>query len=158
VSAPPGTAAPATWADVNRDVIRTIGMPGEKYFAWMCLVALTLACGVAAWTWQIWIGIGHAGTLISAILYLFRAKWRTSIYRDAETRASRHPFPTPAPRRDWGQDGSCQGVTRRLSVVLPRPRLVGIPAVRALHGLLPLTSSLCPEGLGDDRPWAGVRR
>jgi len=40
--------APATWADVNRDVIRTIGMPGEKYFAWMCLVALTLACGAAA--------------------------------------------------------------------------------------------------------------
>jgi Ni/Fe-hydrogenase subunit HybB-like protein len=31
-----------------------------------------------------WIGIGHAGTLISAILYLFRAKWRTSIYRGSE--------------------------------------------------------------------------
>src|SRR5204863_7775213 len=31
-----------------------------------------------------WIGIGHAGTLISAILYLFRARWRTSIYRAAE--------------------------------------------------------------------------
>ena len=48
MSAPPGTTASATWADVNRDVIRTIGMPGEKYFAWMCLVALTLACGAAA--------------------------------------------------------------------------------------------------------------
>lgn len=31
-----------------------------------------------------WIGIGHAGTLISAILYLFRQKWRTSINRSAE--------------------------------------------------------------------------
>src|SRR5436190_18011066 len=31
-----------------------------------------------------WIGIGHAGTLISAILYLFRQKWRTSINRFAE--------------------------------------------------------------------------
>src|SRR2546428_6315320 len=31
-----------------------------------------------------WIGIGHAGTLISAVLYLFRARWRTSIYRAAE--------------------------------------------------------------------------
>ena len=31
-----------------------------------------------------WIGIGHAGTLISAILLLFRQKWRTSINRFAE--------------------------------------------------------------------------
>ncbi|HEV2053718.1 MAG TPA: NrfD/PsrC family molybdoenzyme membrane anchor subunit [Methylomirabilota bacterium] len=97
-----------TWADVNRDVIRTVGMPGNGYFAWMCLVAATLGCGVLAWAFQIWtgmgaagkrtpvmwamyittfvfwIGIGHAGTLISAILYLFRAKWRTSIFRGAE--------------------------------------------------------------------------
>lgn len=31
-----------------------------------------------------WVGIGHAGTLISAILYLFRQKWRTGIARFAE--------------------------------------------------------------------------
>lgn len=31
-----------------------------------------------------WIGIGHAGTLISAILFLFRQKWRTAINRSAE--------------------------------------------------------------------------
>src|SRR5215468_2099179 len=31
-----------------------------------------------------WVGIGHAGTLISAILYLFRQKWRTGINRFAE--------------------------------------------------------------------------
>ena len=41
------------------------------------------------WAWDItgfvfWIGIGHAGTLISAILYLLRQKWRTSINRAAE--------------------------------------------------------------------------
>ncbi len=41
------------------------------------------------WAWDIvnfvfWVGIGHAGTLISAILYLFRQKWRTSINRYAE--------------------------------------------------------------------------
>ncbi len=41
------------------------------------------------WGWDItnfvfWIGIGHAGTLISAILFLFRQKWRTSINRFAE--------------------------------------------------------------------------
>jgi len=31
-----------------------------------------------------WVGIGHAGTLISAILFLFRQKWRTAINRFAE--------------------------------------------------------------------------
>src|SRR5919201_447215 len=74
----------------------------------MSVVALILTAGILAWTYQIWvgmgaagkrtpqmwamyittfvfwIGIGHAGTLISAVLYLFRARWRTSIYRAAE--------------------------------------------------------------------------
>lgn len=41
------------------------------------------------WGWAIvnfvfWVGIGHAGTLISAILFLFRQRWRTSINRFAE--------------------------------------------------------------------------
>ncbi|TNE79913.1 MAG: hydrogenase [Bacteroidetes bacterium] len=41
------------------------------------------------WAWDItnfvfWVGIGHAGTLISAILLLFRQKWRMSINRSAE--------------------------------------------------------------------------
>ncbi len=41
------------------------------------------------WAWDItnfvwWIGIGHAGTLISAVLFLFRQKWRTAINRSAE--------------------------------------------------------------------------
>ncbi len=40
--------------------------------------------GVYVITFVFWIGIGHAGTLISAILYLFRAGFRTSIYRCAE--------------------------------------------------------------------------
>ena len=35
-------------------------------------------------TFVFWIGIGHAGTLISAILFLFRQKWRVSIARSAE--------------------------------------------------------------------------
>ncbi|MBN2505531.1 MAG: polysulfide reductase NrfD [Verrucomicrobia bacterium] len=42
-----------------------------------------------AWAWDItnfvfWIGIGHAGTLISAILFLLRQEWRTPIHRVAE--------------------------------------------------------------------------
>ena len=41
------------------------------------------------WSWDItnfvwWVGIGHAGTLISAILLLFRQKWRTGVNRAAE--------------------------------------------------------------------------
>jgi len=40
--------------------------------------------GVYIVTFVFWIGIGHAGTLISAILYLFRAGFRTTIYRCAE--------------------------------------------------------------------------
>ncbi len=43
----------------------------------------------SAWGWAIvnfvwWIGIGHAGTLISAILFLFRQRWRTAINRFSE--------------------------------------------------------------------------
>ena len=42
-----------------------------------------------AWAWPIvnfvfWVGIGHAGTLISAILFLFRQGWRTAINRFSE--------------------------------------------------------------------------
>jgi molybdopterin-containing oxidoreductase family membrane subunit len=60
-------------------------------------VTVTLARGIGvwgnnipvAWAYDIinfvwWIGIGHAGTLISAILLLFQQKWRTSINRAAE--------------------------------------------------------------------------
>jgi molybdopterin-containing oxidoreductase family membrane subunit len=61
------------------------------------LIAYLVSTGVgvwglnqpADWAWDItnfvfWIGIGHAGTLISAVLFLFRQKWRTSINRAAE--------------------------------------------------------------------------
>ena len=96
------------YADVNRDVLHTLDPPGDLYFAWVTLAALLLLCFIGALSWQIWaglgvtglrvpqmwalyitnfvfwIGIGHAGTLISAILYLFRARWRTSIFRAAE--------------------------------------------------------------------------
>jgi molybdopterin-containing oxidoreductase family membrane subunit len=40
--------------------------------------------GVFIVNFVFWIGIGHAGTLISAILYLFRQTWRTAINRSAE--------------------------------------------------------------------------
>jgi len=60
-------------------------------------LALLVSTGVGVWGmtntvfwgWDItnfvfWIGIGHAGTLISAILFLTRQNWRTSINRAAE--------------------------------------------------------------------------
>lgn len=60
-------------------------------------IGYTLFTGIGAWgnnvpvAWAFdiinlvwWIGIGHAGTLISAILLLFQQKWRTSINRAAE--------------------------------------------------------------------------
>src|SRR5581483_8853842 len=72
-------------------------------FALLWMLAFFLACGYllkvgpgiwgvnipVAWGYAIgnfvwWIGIGHAGTFISAILLLLRQKWRTSINRFAE--------------------------------------------------------------------------
>jgi len=60
-------------------------------------VSYQIATGVGTWglnttvgwafditNFVFWVGIGHAGTLISAILFLFRQKWRTSVNRSAE--------------------------------------------------------------------------
>src|ERR1700739_5001483 len=65
-------------------------------FALFC-IAYQISTGVGTWglnhpvgwAWDIanfvfWIGIGHAGTLISPILYLLPQRWRTSINRSAE--------------------------------------------------------------------------
>jgi len=64
---------------------------------WIITVSYTVGIGLGVWgenrtvgwAWDItnfvwWVGIGHAGTLISAILLLFRQKWRLSINRSAE--------------------------------------------------------------------------
>ena len=50
--------------------------------AWGNNVPVGWAFDIINFVW--WIGIGHAGTLISAILLLFRQEWRTSINRFAE--------------------------------------------------------------------------
>ncbi len=60
-------------------------------------MAYEVATGIGTWGvnrtvgWAVgitcfvfWIGIGHAGTLISAILFLLRQRWRTSVNRSAE--------------------------------------------------------------------------
>ncbi|MGI9013724.1 MAG: NrfD/PsrC family molybdoenzyme membrane anchor subunit [Phycisphaerales bacterium] len=45
---------------------------------------IPVAWGFAIVNFVFWVGIGHAGTLISAILFLLRQRWRTSINRAAE--------------------------------------------------------------------------
>src|SRR5690349_8152989 len=49
---------------------------------WGVNIPVGWAFAITNFVW--WIGIGHAGTLISAILLLFRQEWRTSINRFAE--------------------------------------------------------------------------
>ncbi|MBI5499069.1 MAG: polysulfide reductase NrfD [Deltaproteobacteria bacterium] len=52
-------------------------------------IGVSIKTNPAGWTMYIttfvfWVGIAHSGTLISAILFLLRARWRTSIFRSAE--------------------------------------------------------------------------
>ena len=95
-----------TYHDVTHDVSRQVeGKPSLAWFLAFLTAAGVLALGSIAliatlwegigmwglnktigWAWDItnfvwWVGIGHAGTLISAVLLLFRQKWRTSINR-----------------------------------------------------------------------------
>lgn len=94
---------------ITEDISRpTEGRPGMAWLAAMGVANIALLLGVVmmtytiwmgigtwnlnrtiGWGWDItnfvwWIGIGHAGTLISAILLLFRQKWRTGVNRAAE--------------------------------------------------------------------------
>ncbi len=98
-----------TYADVTEDICKQVeGKPTKEWKVAFGISLAVLAYGTAClfwtwweglgvwglnktvgWAWDItnfvwWVGIGHAGTLISAILLLFRQKWRTSINRAAE--------------------------------------------------------------------------
>ncbi len=94
-----------THHEVTRDVVNTLGTAGRGYFMLLGVAVLFFLIGIvtfvmllkdglglagynppAFWsvyitTFVFWIGIGHAGTLISAILFLFRSPWRTAVYR-----------------------------------------------------------------------------
>jgi quinol:cytochrome c oxidoreductase quinone-binding subunit 1 len=98
-----------SYAEIEQTVLDTLKPPSRMYWLIIVLLFFGILVGAACWTYQIfvgigvagmdhpvmwgtylinfvfWIGIGHAGTLISAILYLFRAGWRTPIARAAET-------------------------------------------------------------------------
>ena len=98
-----------TYKDVTEDILRPMtNRPGKVWYLGISLSGSALLFGAfmifwtiwhgigtwglnrtVGWGWGItnfvwWIGIGHAGTFISAILLLFRQKWRTSINRSAE--------------------------------------------------------------------------
>src|SRR5882672_11434500 len=95
--------------DITGDIAQPLeARPGKGW--WICfgiafaallnlvgMVSYLFAKGIGVWglnnsvgwafditNFVFWVGIGHAGTLISAILLLFRQQWRTSINRSAE--------------------------------------------------------------------------
>jgi molybdopterin-containing oxidoreductase family membrane subunit len=99
---------PTSADQYNDDILAVLAPPSPLYvIAWFGVVGVLMA-GVAALAYQtyfgfgvtglmhpvmwgvyitsfvFWVGIAHAGTLISAILYLFRATWRNAINRGAE--------------------------------------------------------------------------
>ena len=98
-----------SYHDVSVDVARPVEGKANKQWWIVFSIALaaflwgigciiyTISTGIGTWglnktvgwAWDItnfvwWVGIGHAGTLISAVLLLFRQKWRMAINRSAE--------------------------------------------------------------------------
>ena len=98
-----------TYKDITDDVVRPIVGPAS--LGWKIMITISsivalygigsilylISTGIGVWglnktvgwAWDItnfvwWVGIGHAGTLISAVLLLFRQKWRMAINRSAE--------------------------------------------------------------------------
>ena len=98
-----------TYSQITKDIAAPIeGKPGKYWYMGLTISLSAMFFGLAMMAWTVWegigtwglnrtigwgwgitnfvwwVGIGHAGTFISAILLLFRQKWRTSINRSAE--------------------------------------------------------------------------
>ena len=98
-----------TYHDITNDIVAPIENKAPR--AWYVLITISslialygigcilylIGTGIGVWglnktvdwAWDItnfvwWVGIGHAGTLISAVLLLFRQKWRMAVNRSAE--------------------------------------------------------------------------
>jgi molybdopterin-containing oxidoreductase family membrane subunit len=95
-------------SQINRDLLSVMQGASAGYWLLLAIAGGFVGLAGAIWLWQVyeglgiagyvhpvfwaayivtfvfWVGIAHAGTLISAILYLFRAKWRNAINRSAE--------------------------------------------------------------------------
>ena len=100
--------APLTSSRLQETVRATHGRPGPRYFLLLAACGAVAAFGGYAYSlivrygmgmtglkrpvmwgnlitdFVFWVGIAHSGTLISAILFLFRARFRTAVYRVAE--------------------------------------------------------------------------
>src|SRR5689334_44542 len=81
---------PLSWIIVVSISFMLVGMLGMA-ITWLLIkgtgiwgINIPVGWGFAIVNFVWWIGIGHAGTLISAILFLLNQKWRTSINRFAE--------------------------------------------------------------------------
>lgn len=86
VETPPGAAWLAMFTGSSLLFVFYIIVIGAIVGTGMGLMGVNspIGWGMDIVTFVFWVGIGHAGTLISAVLYLFRQKWRTSIARTAE--------------------------------------------------------------------------
>lgn len=98
----------ATYQQIDRDLLRSMQAPGRLYYGLFTIVLLVLGWAIFAWGYQLktglgvaginhpvgwgvyitnfvfWVGIAHSGTLISAVLFLLRCRWRNSVARSAE--------------------------------------------------------------------------
>jgi Ni/Fe-hydrogenase subunit HybB-like protein len=107
---PPPPKAPGgiTQKSINDDVLRLMSKPGPLWWTIFIIDLVILTCGLIAERNQIvygigvaghtrpvmwasyvanfvfWVGIAHCGTLVSAILFLFRSHFRRAVYRVAE--------------------------------------------------------------------------
>ncbi len=96
------------YTETDVDLMATFQRPGKVYWALLTLLVLLVLAGAGAWwnqiqtgiglagknspvgwamyitTFVFWVGIAHSGTLISAILFLVRVRWRAAVYRSAE--------------------------------------------------------------------------
>ncbi|MGD0201825.1 MAG: NrfD/PsrC family molybdoenzyme membrane anchor subunit [Bryobacteraceae bacterium] len=93
---------------IDRDLVRTLQPARGLYYGVLAALLAVAGWGAYAWSVQLrrglgiaginwpvgwacyitlfvyWVGIAHSGTLISAVLFLFRVRWRAPIYRTAE--------------------------------------------------------------------------
>jgi len=97
-----------SFRDVDQKILAPLAMPLRGYYILLLISCAGILVGAYCWSriiltgqgvagimhpvmwgtylvnFVFWVGIAHSGTLISAILYLFRASWRTAIARSAE--------------------------------------------------------------------------
>lgn len=100
--------AEMSYREVNETILKTIESRSGKFYFYVAVAFACMLFGAVSWGYQIatglgaeginhpimwgtylvnfvfWVGIAHSGTMISAILYLFRASWRTALARSAE--------------------------------------------------------------------------